>query len=343
MNCIMVGNGFMGNFYLPLLLTRFERVAVVDRLPARLVSANAAGPNVFVSDDVSLAVAATNPTVGIVLVNTPFHIAVIERLIAAGVKYIFVEKPLVMNWQEAIRVRSLAENAKVEICTAYLINFSPAVAKLFDIMTGENLAVCQSMGIWWKNRTFDTRMTPGDDQDEMTHQVRLFMLAIEFNQTIKNVQVSGRVTHLPFVNQATQQAAHILDPSIPKRPSSSCTYILDVRTNEATSIMGSFQSSFISIVQQREAHFTLARKDEPNKLGYLARLAFDTPDGDELEIVPAGVKAEPNRYVFESKNKVPDEIDGFLDLVRSGVGDNRLTRLSSACGLVRLTESVANR
>lgn len=335
MRTLMIGNGYMGKVYLPLLLERSENVLVVDRQGGRLPPVEG---NISVSTADLQEAIRENPDVAFVLTNTPSHANVVEQLVKGGIKHIFVEKPLAMTSMEAEHIRAQAAQNGVTICVAYLTNFSPAVKELLGLMESQKLMLAECRGIWWKNRTFDTRPTPGNEFDEMTHQVCLFLHLIGFNQNISDLDLISKISYLPYADTFAQEEAHRLDVSFPEHPSSSCSFSLSARTDAISRVMGSFQSSFVSLAQQREVSFCLMRSDS-NRLWLLGRMQFDTQEGDKLEMRFAGSKTAPLvSSVFSGKNKVSKEVDAFLALARGEKKDPRLTGIDSACMLVSLTE-----
>ena len=81
------------------------------------------------------------PDVAIVLVNSPAHQLVIEQCHLAGIRKIFVEKPLVYTLDELEALNKLDLKT---LYTGYLINFSGVVNDLFQFIKKEELIVVQA-------------------------------------------------------------------------------------------------------------------------------------------------------------------------------------------------------
>lgn len=85
----------------------------------------------------------------IIASNTPDHErAITERIKAGtkkilseipGTKNIIAEKPLALNLRQTKNLIHLAQRNKVDLYTAFLIRFSPVIARLKEFMTENDL------------------------------------------------------------------------------------------------------------------------------------------------------------------------------------------------------------
>jgi hypothetical protein len=232
---------------------------------------------------------------------------------------------------------SLEFHGGSKIYTAFLINFSEAVLSLQKFMIEEGLYVAEAYVNWGKDRTGNIRPTPGDLEDEACHGVGVVHLLVKINQGVKGIEVFGKTSYLPFVDEEVQRKACGLDESFPKIPNSSSFITGVIGTNKADVIVG-IHSSFVSIRQERTVHVTVCDA-ETGKPRWLALMEFDTPDGDVLMLKEVGSKKETRREVFGG-DKITAETEAFFNVVSGGKVDSRLTDFETAKLAVKFSDAV---
>lgn len=314
-----------------------SQLVVLDIKTERLNAASEQYPDIIAVPSLEEALT-RKPKAAFVLTNTPFHYPIIKNLLSGGVANLFVEKPLVWNLAELSQLETHL-TPETNIFTAYLINFSPAVKRLIEFMQERGLIITEVRGLWCKNRTFDTRMTPGDLEDEMVHMERLALKLIGATQTVRKISVHASLSYLRYVNEKAQKEMRELDPSIPEKPNSSTLMGLYVETEYVPDIMVALESSFIAPEQKRLVHFVLGHTLEPDRVAYVGKFEFDTKEGDRLTIVKAGEKDGTVMEEVMPSNKLSDETRAFLESVSGIAHDNRLTNFQEATLSVRITQA----
>ena len=88
----------------------------------------------------------------IIATNTPDHERAITERIKSGTTSILTEKPLALNLEQTSNIITLAKLNQVDLYTALLIRFSPAVNALHDFMMENNLIMTSGAVDWGKNR-----------------------------------------------------------------------------------------------------------------------------------------------------------------------------------------------
>ncbi|MDD5396786.1 MAG: Gfo/Idh/MocA family oxidoreductase [Candidatus Moranbacteria bacterium] len=363
---IIVGLGQMGLVYLKNLLTlgyqESEIVGIdIDSAKTKTIKEqfpgitvlNHLGEQINVSpyaDDAYEAVFASvfageGISTAIVCTNTPSHHRVIADLADNGVKHIFCEKPLGMNIEAANIIRDAIARTGTKVYAAFLINFSPVLADLTELMKNENLILTEGHVVWGKNRFGNNRPTPGDLEDESVHGVGVLHMLAGINQTIQGINVSGRLTFSKYVDEVVQAKAQALDPTFPAADAvnSSSMIIEQVVTDRCECLTFGIHSSYIMGVQRREVGVLLCSADDPRKPVYYAGMEFDirTADGkisDRLTLT----KIENNSVEVTEKacNKIMEETRAFLAVADGQAKDPRSTDFAEALMAVRFSDSV---
>lgn len=88
----------------------------------------------------------------IIASNTPDHQRAISDRIKNGARDILSEKPLALNLDQTVNIITLAKQNHVDLYTALLIRFSPAIEKLKEFMAENNLIMVNGEVDWGKNR-----------------------------------------------------------------------------------------------------------------------------------------------------------------------------------------------
>lgn len=340
---LVVGVGQMGKTYLKCLVqlgVAPEDILAVDIDPARLAEVKEGWPAIRsgASLDEALGNAGVSPekiSCAFVTVNTPAHHLIIADLCAWGVRWIFTEKPLGLNGEAVKFIEARLESAR--IFTAFLINFSGATEYLIDFLKRENLYLAEAFVEWGKDRTGDSRPTPGDIQDETVHGLGVVNLLAGINQEVRELSVKSSLTFLSYAEPEAQKKARARDASFPEQPNSSSFIIEDLTTSRGRVVIG-VHSSFIMLRQTRRVQLTLSGTDSgiPE---YLVWVDFDTKEGDILSLKKAGRNQETMTVAFKG-NKVLAETEAFLKAAAGGETDPRLTDFKTAKLSVLLTDEI---
>jgi predicted dehydrogenase len=338
----VIGAGQMGQIYINNLLEMgipSENIYCCDINPEKVDAARNKFPGVVVEQELSLL--PTND-VAIIASSSPSHASVIEVLAARGTRYFFCEKPLGMTLQETEQIRKAVEVVDGQVYTAFLINFSPAVAEILALMNEENLVMVEGDVIWCKNRIGDTRPSPGDTEDESVHGAELLRMLAGINRRIYTESVSGRVSYLKFVDQEAQERAHRLDPSFPLEVDSATRAIISMDT-DVGSVHASLCSSFTAGRQKREVNIILAHKDQPWLPLLSACLNFDVKgEGGIVDLFQFSdlQNRKNSREHAIPANKIADQIRAFFHVINGGEEDVRLTPFHRAQDAVKFTKAV---
>jgi len=340
MKIAVIGLGQMGKVYISTLLKlgfSLNDVIGIDIRIDRIVDAMLKWPGLKCWTSVQLADFG-GVDAAIVATNTPSHHRIILELLERRIEKIFCEKPIGMSIQEVEEIEDRLEfHGGSKIYTAFLINFSGAVLSLRNFMIEECLYVAEARVNWGKDRTGNNRPTPGDLEDEACHGVGVVHSLVKVNQEVKGIEVSGKISHLSFVDEKIQKEACGLDESFPKIPNSSSFITEIISTNKSGVIVG-IHSSFVNIQQERSVHVTLC-DTETGKPRWLALMEFDTPDGDMLTLKEVGPKKETRREVFGG-DKITAETEAFFNVVSGGQVDSRLTDIKTAKLAVKFSDAV---
>lgn len=335
---LVVGYGYMGKTYVKFLRGlgfSDDDLVVVDLDPVRATEYNTTYPTSPSANVCLDAALARQPRTAFVLVNTPAHKTVIKACLDVGVQNIFVEKPLVMPRQldELLISPGIA---KVNLCVGHVINFSRVLLPLLRLMRKKNLVLVQGISAWGKDRTADTRPTPGD-LDEIPHPLALFLSLCRINQSIDgDVRVQAALSRLPFANEEAQRLACNRDASFPECPPSSSVLALQVPTDKSLNVLLGLTSSFVGFQQQRWVEMAFACLDGES-LSYLARIDFDLPEKMDRLVIRSLVDRAEMTYDFPSDTKLGDSVETFLTWVAGSECDPRIVRFQEAVQLVRIT------
>lgn len=341
---MIVGLGQMGTIYLKNLLAIGYSQDDIIGIDIDLVKLNAiANSYPFLKLDV--AIRDNVPPVAFVCTNTPSHHKVIADLALHGAKHVFCEKPLGMDGEAANEVHDVIAKTDVKVFTAFLINFSPVLADLAELMKNENLILTEGYVIWGKNRFGNNRPTPGDLQDESVHGVGVLHMLAGINQEIQGISVSGRLTFPKYVDEEVQEKAHALDATFPLADSVNASSMImeQVVTDRCESLAFSIHSSYIMGTQRREIGVLLCSADDPRTPVYYASMEFDikTADSkiaDRLRLT----KIDGNTITVTEKacNKILEETQAFLHVAEGGMKDPRSTDFAEALMAVCFSDAV---
>lgn len=276
------------------------------------------------------------PMTGIIAVNTPFHLDMMQAFVANGGQHILVEKPIVL----ASQMKDVGTIGARTLMTAWIIEFSPAIVELKNLMIAHGLKVMRAFVLWKKDRGADGRPTPGDEEDEWPHGVLVARRLVDFNQHVLNESVAGDLSHEPYVNQTEQLKAREADRSFPLYPgASTCGTVLLHTDKVVQRIRISGYSSYLGYQQERTVELLLTQ--DGVKPSHKARLEFDTAEGDILRFNTIGGKPQTEeRHAFR-EDKALLQMKAFLDCA-SGVKDRdyRLVHRDEAVLAVRRTAAV---
>ncbi|MCI0564008.1 MAG: Gfo/Idh/MocA family oxidoreductase [Nitrososphaera sp.] len=337
MKVIVVGLGQMGVYYvnsLKRLGTRIEDIIGIDIDPEKTAAAGEQFPGAVIFQ--STASITDMPQVAIVATNTPSHVKVIHELRARGVEWVFCEKPIGMDAKEAVSLKDCGAT----VYTAFLINFSKAVEYLLDRMGRESLYFAEGSVEWGKDRTGNSRPTPGDLEDESVHGIGVIHTLVRFNQGVQHVQLAANLSHLSFVKREAQRKACAIDASFPERPNSS-TFVLETIRTDRGLIPVSVHSSFIMNEQVRRVSGRLV--DQNNRPKYAFLIEFDVKGKggktvDMFHLRELGVRTE--EAIEFSGDKIDLELSAFLDVVEGKPASSRLTNLQNALHAVEFSDAV---
>lgn len=336
---VLVGYGQMGQFYLNLLLNELSidpaTVIVVDIDLARLQACNDKFPAVRTTTDLADALKG-GVHVLFNLTNSPSHLSVFRAAVAAGVPYVFAEKPIVpiCDLDELLDM----DFGSTEIVAGYVINFSGAVKQLMDLCEREKLDVWQCLVRWGKDRTKDKRPTAGVVDDEMPHGLELFRLLLD---GLGNMTLQAHIDSQSFADQEVQRKAMEMDSSFVLNPPAAVQVSAVGQEDDFCSTL-MMDISYVRRNQVREVTFVLGT-DGASDPSHIAKLTFDTDigggkKGDILEIGP--VEGEQERLVF-GNNKLLDMMRSFFAFTRGEERDPRLTTMSDAIRNAEFAQKVA--
>lgn len=339
----IVGLGQMGIIYLKNLLSmgyQESDIIGIDIDPAKIEAAKEKFPGIIVLNQMDERV-----STAIVCTNTPSHHRVIVELAERGVKHIFCEKPLGMNVAAVNEIRDAITKTGTKVYAAFLINFSPVLKDLAELMERENLLITEGHVVWGKNRFGNNRPTPGDLEDESVHGVGVLHMLAGINQQIREIKVSGRLTFPKYVDEAAQAKARELDPTFPAIDAVNASSMIteQVVTDRFECLTFGIHSSFIMGTQRREVGVLLCSADDPRCPKYYAGMEFDIKTGegkvaDRLTLT----KIENNQIVVTEKacNKIIEETRAFLAVAADEEKDPRSTDFAEALMAVRFSDSV---
>ena len=188
---VLGAGGYMGHSYIKSLLgmgISGDSIIGVDINPGNLqkVANRFIGP--IYSEDIEEAFR-LKPEVAVIAVNSVVHLPMIKQCYQAGVRKVFVEKPLVYTESELEELKRIG--SLENLYTSYLINFSGVVDSLFQFIRENDLIVVEARSIWGKNWCAVPRPMGGDAEEEMPHSLALVLSAIDLNQEIINVDTES--------------------------------------------------------------------------------------------------------------------------------------------------------
>lgn len=339
MRITIIGMGQMGSFYTNNLLAMGHEIVAYDIDPEKVEKARQTFPAIQVEDSLD---ALPTTDVAVVASNAPSHASVIEALAARGTRFFFCEKPLGLSVEDTDRIASAVRSVEGAVYTAFLINFSPAVAKVLKIMEDEDLVMMEGFVTWGKNRFGDTRPSAGDTEDESVHGAELLRMFAAVNRHIHTETVTGRVSYLDFVNPDAQNHAHALDSSFPLQVDSSTFVTMTIETDTGP-VYCSLQSSFLLGEQVRNVRILLAKRTSPTTPLYAIRMDFDvrTENGtaDLLQMTDIQNRKDLGEQAIEA-NKLVIQLGAFFQAINGQKEDPRLTPFWRARTAVRFTKAV---
>ncbi|PIP65252.1 hypothetical protein COW95_02795 [Candidatus Peregrinibacteria bacterium CG22_combo_CG10-13_8_21_14_all_49_11] len=335
---LLVGAGQMGrNHYRSLregIGIRSEDIIVVDTKSSALdeLCKQWSAPRATTSLESALGM---QPKAAIIAASTPAHYLLIKKLVEQGVEHLLVEKPLVMPGQLLDGVFGLAD-----VHVAYLINFSRTLQNL-NVFLGENkLFVTEIDGQWGKDRTTDTRPTPGTLQDELTHiwGVAAYLLR---NRPFLGADVSALLSHLPYVDMEVQRKMRAEDGSMSLRPDSRAHAAVRFYAQDGTSVLCTANSSFTRFEKTRRIELSIG--DEVNPLMYAAQLDFDVQVGndlhDQITIRAYGSKDALQVINYPASTKLTDMQHAWLEYADEDMQDDRLVDWRTGRLLVEIADA----
>jgi predicted dehydrogenase len=256
------------------------------------------------------------------------------------VKWLLCEKPLGMTLASVEELQQPVTEHKVQVYTALLMNFSEAIAKVMDLMREKSLIVVEGAVTWGKNRYYDPRPTPGDE-DETVHGFGILHTLVEFNQRVLESKVEARRTLPHYADPKVQEKAHALDPSFPLRVSASTMALEDIRT-DLTTVRCILHSSFIHPEEIRCVTAVLADKNDPLAVKFSVKFTFDQRVNgtlvDELTVTKLAGNTVMN-FPFVT-DKLAVQTAAFLTAASGGKRDPRLTTFAEAMQAVAFTDAV---
>jgi predicted dehydrogenase len=343
---LVVGAGQMGQkaYIKNLLELGFEerQIIVVDINPEKLNQVKAQWPAIVCGQDIA-SVLREDTAVAIIATSTPSHHRVIAQVAEAGIKHIFCEKPLGIDVAAADAIRNTIAKTGAVVYAAFLINFSSVLDVLTKMMHERNLVLVEAHVQWGKNRFGDMRPCSGDLEDETVHGINVVHMLAGINQQVKVIDVSGRLTHMDFVNQSAQEKAHEMDPSFPMMVNSSTFIMESIRTDHGI-VTSSVCSSFVMGFQTRNIRCLLAHADNPsNPVAYVS-MDFDVRQPNETVMDVLNITDIQTNKVHEpiilTCNKIKVETEAFLEVAVGGKVDERLTTYSMARQAVKFSDAV---
>jgi len=329
---VIVGMGQMGNYYLAPMVNAQgmgidpTTITVVDLNPKALEACASKYPGIRTTPNLAEALQ-ERPRRLLNLINSPSHLMVLQAAAAAGVPYVFSEKPVVPACDlEALKALDLKDT---KVITGFVINYSRAVSRLLEIVKEKNLRIVVGTVEWGKDRFGNSRATAGTLDDEACHGVRLFryMMGRSCASLGASWVQSATILRHAYVNRNVQMAARAIDSSFELEPVS---HVQLHATQEGDKHQADLlvRSSFMRPNNEREVTFLFAVGDEP-EASFKARLQFDLPCNDPLgmdvlEFGPMGGKMESGEY---SINKLAELMGDFLGFTQGNDLDPRLCDL----------------
>jgi hypothetical protein len=263
---VLGAGGYMGNFYIRSLLEMGvdeKSIIGVDINPGNLekVAKKYVGPIYTNNIEEALKL---EPEIAVVVVNSVVHSQVIKLCHQAGIRNIFVEKPLVYTEMELKELEMLGNLEN--LYTSYLINFSKAVDCLFQFIRENDLTVIETRSIWGKNWCAVPRPMGGDAEEEMPHSLALVLSAISLNQEIINVDCFARLSDIPHVQPQFLQQAKKSDYGFPDKMNDTTIAHFSIQTKDRI-VPTHFLTSFNMYEQTRRVELDLIKKNNQSGSG----------------------------------------------------------------------------
>jgi predicted dehydrogenase len=342
---IVYGSGQMGTNYVRLLrslgvpekriYTNDIDAAKEERLAAEFDVQRVDGP--------------TKSDAAIIAVSTPEHAKMINAVALAHTPYILCEKPLVFQQDDLSEIEKVLRRTTAQLRMGLVINASPALRFLQDLMGDKGYVPLELHGLWGKPRPLDKNARPsaGDAEDESVHPIAFCMELLTTQSSIDAIRVSAEVGFLPFVDPAVQEAARVHDISFPNIPN----HMTSARFKFITSngpVSAYIQSSFLMARQTRCVSGVLGTRLDPR---YSFLVEFDVRGERGSEDIVTLVDLRNKKVVpvdpFPTNN-LADLTQSFLDLARTGRSESpalasfehakRLVSISHAIGISSMNE-----
>ncbi len=282
----------------------------------------------------------------IIASNTPDHHRAISNRIQSWTRHILSEKPLALNLKQTQELVRLAQENSVDLYTALLIRFSPAVHVLKEFIQKNDLVMTSGKVVWGKNRKGNKRPTAGDLEDEAVHGIDILLLMASLNQNIESMSIQGQLAFHDYVDSLVQEWMHKLDPSYPLHPNSSTGVVTNITTTHSK-INTILVSSFVARKERRHVTIWLAKRDNPNTTLYRARMDFDKrlPElwvEDTLQLWEIGENGDFNKVQSEKypTDKMGAQTQAWINAVRWNPPDRRLATPADALRVAQWTDAV---
>lgn len=342
--------GKMGTHYIDKLIQLgfpANQIAGVEINPDNLEKIRITFPGILITADAEK-ILEKKPNIAIVAVNSVAHLKVIELLMNAGVRKIFVEKPLVY-YDHELTVLNRYDNRW--LYTSYLINFSGIVEKLIKFMKEKRLVVMHSNSIWGKNWLAEKRAMGGDLEEETPHPLGVVTAVTSSCQKILSVDVLADFSSLQHVrDEYLEDARHIncaFPDSMNDATSASFTFYTDFGRIKAFML-----TSFNFFEQVRRIEFCLGEKFAKAGVSkYKALLQFDlnsqTYDGahqgnfDRLIVKNAETEEVIITEEYRS-DKLKEQLEKVLLAYAEEEHDPRLVNYDQAKWQVSLLQKAIN-
>lgn len=334
---LIVGiGGYMGLFYTKVILEdtqlQAQNITGVEIDPKNREKVSSKFPQISnLTNNLDQALANQDYDIAIILTNSVTHKDIIIACHGAGIKNIFVEKPLVYTSEELYGLHDIDTS---KLITAYLINFSKIVQDLFIFMEEGDLIVIEALSCWGKNWCAENRPMGGDAEEELPHPLALILSTIATTQTIEKIESNIFMSHEQFVRPELLEDAKSTGTHYPTEMNDSTISALQVKT-KSKEVSVFIMSSFNFFDQRRWVEFILCKKESDRFPLYKCRLIFDEGGKDTLQII----KAKTGEIIYNgrySENKLAEQLMAVIRYYTEGQKDQRLVDFDQSKRLVQI-------